>query len=238
MMKLVLTLPYFIHTHEDDNPDIPLLLFLHGIGEGFVSRKQIGHLNLVQQGPPKYLYHFLLEENHPLRSQFTMIAPQLPERATLWNDKNANIITDVQRILAGHQRERRKLYIMGFSKGGLGAFQVAQAVKPDAMVTMDASPMDEAPDDLAGKLARPAPCPFWAIYTDYDVKEDWIKIQVFNQLLSQDIHRSIEVHPPTNAKVITLLPRPKDVSSMVARHISVCDRVSKSRVPYEWLLQH
>ena len=53
-MKLVVRLPYYIYPTEPA-PERPILLFLHGVGEGFVSGVRIGHLNLLQQGPPKHL---------------------------------------------------------------------------------------------------------------------------------------------------------------------------------------
>jgi dienelactone hydrolase len=143
-MKLVLRLPYYVYPDETIR-SVPILLFLHGVGEGFSNNGQIGHRNLTQQGPPKYLESWpsALPPDHPILS-LTILSPQLPDRETPWSD----VVADLEEILARHRAHAGKLYIMGFSKGGLGAFQVARQLKADALVTIDASPMAHPPKRL------------------------------------------------------------------------------------------
>jgi len=165
-MKLVFRLPYYAYPAKP-TADAPVLLFLHGIGEGFVSKEQIGPQNLFQQGPPKHLG--TLPATHPLRSSFTLVAPQLPDRETSWSD----VINDVEQLLVSHRSHGGKLYIFGFSKGGLGAFQVAERLGADALVAVDASPMGVAPKDAVDQWVRPlGQLPFWAIHTSYAPGEE------------------------------------------------------------------
>ena len=232
-MVLVLRLPYYMHP-EKPRVGSPLLLFLHGVGEGFVNRDQIGHSNLLQQGPPKHLATIL--PDHPLRTSFTLVAPQLPDRETLWSE----VIDDVQEILDSCRTEKGKLYIMGFSKGGLGAFQVAKELGADALITIDASPMDFAPEGAVNRWGSlVAECPFWAIHANYAEGERFSKIQRFNELLTLEMHiDGLARLPNTGAQVRSLVQAPDDKKEQVDRHVWVCDQVSTSDMPYRWLLQH
>jgi predicted peptidase len=233
-MRLVLRLPYYVHVAEPAVANAPVLLFLHGIGEGFVNKtlEQIGHKNLLQQGPPKYIQ--TVSPDHPLRKSFTLVAPQLPDRGTLWS----GVVDDVEKILVGHRSDKGKLYIFGFSKGGLGAFQVAKKLRANALVTVDASPMEEAPEELIDKWVNPLKdIPFWAIHTNYEPNEPFEKIQKFNRMLTDKVHYDPSAWPSTGAQWRSSEKAPAEKTS-VERHVWICDKVSQSTAPYEWLLQH
>jgi predicted peptidase len=196
-MKLVLRLPYYLYPNET-NSSAPILLFLHGVGEGYSNNGQIGHRNLTQQGPPKYLESLpspALPPLHPILG-LNVVAPQLPDRETLWSD----VVADLKEILARHRPDAGKLYIMGFSKGGLGAFQVAAQLKADALVAIDASPMAQPPREAFSEWVSPLKQPFWAIHTRYAPDEKFRKIQEFNELLTENVHHHGVSSPPRGLK--------------------------------------
>jgi hypothetical protein len=245
MMKFVYRLPYYVYP-EKPVAEAPVLLFLHGVGEGFISKEdplgrqtdgalhlgEIGHRNLLRQGPPKHLK--TLPSGHPLLRSFTLVAPQLPDRDTLWGDA----VDDVEKILGGHRSDGGKVYIVGFSKGGLGAFQVADRLDATALVTIDASPMDVAPKDAIEMWVKPmAKRPLWAIHTSYAPGERFRKIQEFNELLTLVMHNGISSPPKASAQWRSFehAPAGKDP---VQRHVWICDEATRSEAPYEWLLQH
>lgn len=228
-MKLELRVPYYVHPPQSRRP---ILLFLHGIGEGFVNKSQSGHDNALRQGPPKHLE--TLGPNHPLLNLFTLIVPQLPDRQTLWDA----VVDDLHAILAPYRSADARLYLVGFSKGGLGAFQVAGRLGAAALVTIDASPMDlPARDALARRVNLARQPPFWAIYTSYTQNEDFWKIQEFNELLTDQVHSGLDVMPAVGRKIRTLEEAPPGMAP-VARHVWLCDQVSACAAPYEWLLRH
>jgi predicted peptidase len=100
---------------------------------------------------------------HPIL-RLTVVAPQLPDRDTPWTD----VVDDVGKILAHYRTAGKKLYIMGFSKGGLGAFQVAAQLHADALVAIDASPMSLYTQKAFSRWVQPLrEFPFWAIHTSY-----------------------------------------------------------------------
>ena len=247
-MKFYLRLPYFLHKPSEG---LPNLLFLHGIGEAFITLKepirqddgtiqlgQIGHKNILQQGPPKFLemgqdHAEGLTENHPLWGRFTVIAPQLPDRETPWS----HVTDDVKQIVSGHPAE--KLYIVGFSKGGLGTFQLAAALNANALVTIDASPMDDKPDDAVAKWVAPlGELPFWAIHTNYVPKEKFEKIKLFNEGLKKSEHKDLSTEPAPNSQSRLFVDPPSNKMTQIERHVWICDQVTKNAAPFEWLLKH
>lgn len=231
MMKLIVGLPYFVYPEEVVEKR-PVLLFLHGVGEGFVSRKQMGHLNLLQQGPPKNLAN--VADDHPLRTRFNIVAPQLPERETLWSERE----DDVREIVARYTSHGEKLYLMGFSKGGLGTFELCRAVNAVAVVAIDASPMLAPPQQVVDRVkVGLAHCPFWAIYTNHG-EPAYQRLPQFNELLTNDVHPTLDDPPTVGAKVRTLVVARAGRDTFGSRHTGVCDDVSKSVSAYQWLLAH
>jgi pimeloyl-ACP methyl ester carboxylesterase len=248
-MKFCLRLPYYLHKPVER---APVLLFLHGIGEAFITVRepirqddgtiqlgQIGHRNILQQGPPKFLnlrpdHPKGLKTGHPLWNRFTVVAPQLPDRQTPWTD----VIDDVEKIVSGHLSE--ELYIVGFSKGGLGAFQLARQLNAKALVTIDASPMDDKPGDAVTKYVTPlGEIPFWAIYTTYEPRhKKFLKIQEFNDGLLKGDPDNFSNQPAPNSQSRSRVKAPEDKPEEGERHGWICDQVTMSAAPFEWLLKH
>jgi hypothetical protein len=233
-MKLITRMPYAIHPAEPDSGK-PVLLFLHGVGEGFINNAQIGHGNLFLQGPPKFVDYLQLK--HPLRAAFTLIAPQLHDRDTLWGD----VIGDLNEILARHRRGDVKLFVMGFSKGGLGAFQVAPSLGANAVVTIDASPMKLNLTDAVRVVKSDKQPPFWAIYTthlDEDARDKLQKIRRFHDAMDVPMYDPWPQEPPPHRSVRTLHAAPEEVLEITTQHPWIGDQVSTSEAPYRWLLKH
>jgi predicted peptidase len=231
-MKSVHGLGYYVHSGKSDH-EAPVLLFLHGVGECFFNeknRQQIGPKSLFEQSVPKRLAD--ASPDHPLRTSFILIAPQLPDRETPW----INVVDELKEILVSHCSKRTKLYIIGFSKGGLGAFQVSDQLRADAMVTIDASPMNQHAKEASNEWVKQPP-PFWAIHTSYRQDERFRKIQDFNELLTQQIHKGLDVSPAAQTRSRTCEPAPTGTEG-VERHVWICDQASTSAAPYHWLLQH
>ena len=150
------------------------------------------------------------------------------------------MVDDVAEILQRHRADNTNLYVMGFSKGGLGAFQIAAPLGARAMVAIDAAPMNFAPKEAVDKYqGNRDRCPFWAIYTNYDDEQSkgYRPLAEFNELLTANVHHGIADMPPAGARVRTLVQAPPDRKTPVSRHVGICDDVSRSVMPYQWLLQ-
>ena len=218
-----------------------VLLFLHGIGEAFVNlrpgeeaapRAEIGHDRVLQQGPPKHLPR--LAADHPLRADLLLVVPQLPDRETSWTD----MAEEVGEITSRHGADEHGLYIVGFSKGGLGGFQLAKTLGARALVSIDGSPLAEDPREAADHTKRKVRgIPFWAIHTTYGVGESFRKIADFNELLSDHKHEGVGNRPEVGIQARTHHPAPAGMTP-VERHVWVCDEVSVLETPYQWLLRH
>jgi hypothetical protein len=226
-LELVVPLPYYIHSPKADAA-LPVLLFLHGVGEGFVNRKRIGHENALKQGPPKWLP--LVAEDHPLRTAFTLIVPQLPERDTLWSQ----VVADVKDIVGPRLSNGARLYVMGFSKGGLGAFQIAAEIGARALVAIDASPMHLSIPRALEAVTSVADRPYWAVHTTYGGSESLARVQQFNEGMNASRHEGLTA-PAAGKQWRTTRPMN---GGTIDKHVGICDEVSKSPIPYQWLLQH
>src|SRR5207247_8380265 len=111
---------------------------LHGVGEGFRNPMiaGLGVRNLFRQSVPKVLCDpdVTLATDHPLMAgSFTVVAPQLPDRDTPWHIQDH--VQQIERTLDGlASRDRRRVYLIGFSKGGRAAFQLAAPLSCRAVV--------------------------------------------------------------------------------------------------------
>jgi hypothetical protein len=224
----------------------PVLLFLHGIGEAFRNEniRSSGIRHLLRQGVPRLLLHpeEALEAEHPLmRGAFAVVAPQLPDRETPWHQPGH--VGQIRRAIDAVGPEAdRKLYIVGFSKGGRAAFQFAGDLQPRAIVSIDASPMSKDPAVIRQVAAELSQCrvPFWAIHTTYPKDHRLERIPQMHGLLAVDAHGAGSwdslAAPAAGARcrsAVVMDHRPAD-----ERHGALCTAVTRARAPFEWLLQH
>jgi pimeloyl-ACP methyl ester carboxylesterase len=229
--------------HRCSASDSAVLLFLHGIGEGFHNAKtnSIGLKNLFQQGIPKVLFdnpNSALGPDHPLISNVTVLAPQLPDRESSWNQaENVDQIRSAIRALSGNRQV--PIYIVGFSKGGRAAFQLAKPLGCKAIVTIDASPLSENPELVAQEISHGS-IPLWMIFTTYPNDHALHRIPRMHNATAIDNYEVKDfpqaVPPRGGARCKSLLPL--DNVAAEQRHGTICTMVTAARAPYDWLLRH
>jgi hypothetical protein len=222
------------------NANAPILLYLHGVGEAFRNHKirNVGVRNLLRQGVPKVLCapDAVLSPRHPLmQGQFTVVAPQLPHRDASWAEHVEGVNDLLNSIPA---RNGRKVYIIAFSKGGRGAFDIANAIGCAALVTIDAAPMADGAEAV-GKVISACQIPFWAISTRYP-EGKFAGVQALHQQIDVPVYDAgywDELSPPagnSRTKSIVVMDHEPDD----ARHVALCTAICTSGVPYTWLLRH
>jgi len=226
-----------------------VLLFLHGVGEAFDITKR------SQPPQPRGLNHLfnhgvtwalseqknITEAGHPLTNpQFSIVAPQLPDRYTSWViEEHLNQINSALNFVV---EGAPIVYIVGFSKGGTAAIRLGQRISSTrAILSIDASAMDEKPADVAAELSE-CKIPFWMIYTNYTRTEDLAsRITDMHELVKADPHKISDIAqptaPPVNSRCKTLVDLWAK-ENQFDRHTELCKIVTTSAVPFQWLLQH
>jgi pimeloyl-ACP methyl ester carboxylesterase len=236
-------LSFFVLHPAVHSAETAVLLFLHGVGEGFCNPaiEGVGVRNLFRQGVPKVLCdpNVSLPVDHPLMSGgITVLAPQLPDRHTPWNDLGN--VQQIEEALDGlAPRDRRRVYLIGFSKGGRAAFQLAAPLSCRAIVAIDASPMGEDPTVVANELSS-CQIPFWTIWTGYPEGHKLERIPRLHARVVASEHSAgwwdDLIAPGAGARCKSLVAM--DHESPDGRHVALCTVITTSRVPYDWLLNH
>lgn len=152
------TIPYLLFVPQqygNSRQPLPLLLFLHGLGEcGDGSQ-----LDLVKtHGPPKLVEH---RPNFP----FIVVSPQLPppsgglkEIVTAW--KPDQLIRLIDHVTTHLRVDPRRVYVTGLSMGGYGTWRLA-ATYPERIAAIAPICGGGDPDGMAAPLAR---VPIWAFH--------------------------------------------------------------------------
>lgn len=109
-------LRYLLYRPEDDShatPDgkLPLLLFLHGGGEGGDDITRV-----KKHGPPKLIAG---GRSFP----FYVLAPQNPSETQFWDDQAVMRLLD--QVVAEHPVDPSRIYLTGLSRGAYGAWRLA-----------------------------------------------------------------------------------------------------------------
>lgn len=229
--------------HGDPASTSAVLLFLHGIGEAFHNPKtnSIGLKNLFQQGIPKILFENpinVLGPEHPLMMKFDILLPQLPARESAWNE--ADNVEQIRGAISMLSPKRQKpIYIIGFSKGGRAAFQLAKPLGCKAIVTIDASPLLEDIPAVAKEILD-CSVPAWMIFTRYPEGHALNRISNLHHTTAIDNYEIKTLTEGAAPKVGTRCKSlfPLDYVPMGDRHGALCTEVTKSRAPYNWLLMH
>ena len=109
------SLQYLLYLPEnyEASPDesFPLMLFLHGGGEGGSDVEL-----LKTHGPPK-----LVEQGESF--PFIILAPQNPSEALLFPIETVATLLDD--VIANHRVDEDRVYLTGLSRGGFGAWSMA-----------------------------------------------------------------------------------------------------------------
>jgi pimeloyl-ACP methyl ester carboxylesterase len=208
-------------------------LFNHGIPKLFnePSQPRIPGIYNPQQPRPCTLAPF---------KQFLTIAPQMLLREDMNHEATVKkMMADACKIAEALVGGKPKIAIMGFSRGGLAAFQwLAECEDVKVIVSMDAATSGQpTPDELAKTISN-IKKPFWAFFTDYldgdsptsrrsritKMHEDIIKV---------DTSKSLAV-PPTvrGGRYTTMI---QTAGSNTEKHNAVCAEVTGSNSVYDWI---
>ena len=113
-LRYVLSVP----PDADRNGAPPLLCFLHGYDEAAPLPLEQG---VTRHGP-------LRRSSSPFaRARFLIVAPQLPRAGDLWLRYGDGVRAVVDEVQREHGADPRRMYLTGFSFGGNGVFDLAQA---------------------------------------------------------------------------------------------------------------
>jgi predicted esterase len=234
-----------------------VLLFLHGVGEAFlplrdlVEREDVvkssGVRNLFNHGVPKILstpgQHLHRQQTGsqdsppfslPLFKDFLVIAPQMFLREDMADNRKVNTMMGHACSLAKSVTgPAPRIAVMGFSRGGFAALQLAERLEVRALVTMDAAAPKGKEDDFARAIASQTK-PKWAFFADYEGCDADFADRITRP------HRRLDV--PEIAATVTRIPGatlcktlvPTD-GNKVEKHNCVCDFVSSFTMVYEWI---
>jgi predicted peptidase len=197
----------------------PMILFLHGIGE---RGRGGGELDRVASwGLPK----FRSTRTPPLAAAFPflVVAPQCPPDTT-WCD--GQILDALDRLVDGlletERADPNRLFLTGFSMGGIGAFCLALR-RPDRFAAV-ATVCGRCP--TPGALPALAGRPLWVAYAEDD---------------------EIAELTAGSKQVIDALAGSPDLTTRVYRlgwhdglgpHVRTCDRAYAEPDLYRWFLGH
>jgi dienelactone hydrolase len=218
-------------------------LFNHGIPRIFYHPAST-YIPTISSHPASYSYAPAGEQVKLARppvllapfDRFVTIAPQMFKREDMAHeDKVDQMMSAARNIAKALVGEERKIAIMGFSRGGLAAFQWL-ARHPDnndvkVIVSMDAAPRD--PKALIETILT-IKKPFWAFYADY------------SDCSADRTERITSMHRAINAKKVELTAEPPDDQCKTKlqtkgdageRHNQVCAQVTRSSLVYDWILR-
>lgn len=111
---------YYLYTpsgYQNNGPEFPLLVFLHGSGEKGDSKNNPDDLKKVlRNGPPKMIEKKAWAPTYPM----IVASPQSPGN---W-DKN-KIHEFITYLIGKYQVNEKRIYVTGLSMGGYGTFSYA-----------------------------------------------------------------------------------------------------------------
>jgi esterase/lipase len=137
------------------------------------------------------------------------------------------------------RKRQTPIYIIGFSKGGRAAFQLAKLLDCKAIITIDTSPIPDDPDAVAKEILE-CSVPAWMIFTRYQKEHTLHRIPKLHDVTpidNYDVKNLAQAVPPqvgARCKSPLLL----DNVATDQRHGTLCTLVTASRAPYNWLLMH
>ena len=104
-----------LEVRPDSDPDVPVLLFLHGMGEAGSSISELPKV-CIHQTPPFQAILGRLPGT-------VVIAPQAPPVPNIDNWNWREYVNDLANFL-GKRYSKRRIVATGFSRGGLGVLQL------------------------------------------------------------------------------------------------------------------
>jgi pimeloyl-ACP methyl ester carboxylesterase len=275
---------FFVSMPPNGKPPSAVLLYLHGVGEAFdpideeekkrLSPQQLqqqlvsrlGARNLFNHGIPRLFYEPSQPRipgiYNPLQprpctlpfEQFLTIAPQMFGREHMNDRVKVDQMMESARAIAAKLVEEPKIAIMGFSRGGLAAFQWLaghEDVKDvKVIVSMDAATSGKPTRDELAAIITNIKKPFWAFFTDYpDSESRQSRITKMHENIKNvddlsnawrvwsDGHpdsKSLAAPPTTGGRYTTKL---QTAGSNTEKHNAVCAEVTGSNLVYDWILK-
>lgn len=102
---------YYLYSPKDTSSSPPLVVFLHGGGEGGDSIQMV-----LMHGYPKLIAS---GKDFP----FYLLAPQNPYKNGFWDDRKVDKLID--HLVDSLNIEDRSIYLAGMSRGGYGVWRMA-----------------------------------------------------------------------------------------------------------------
>lgn len=227
----------------------PVLVFLHGWREGFVddstrAEPAYGLKNLRKHGAPRWLddpqaplvevrqglrvKRLAAGADHPLHG-FVVVAPQLPSDTERWSPAHA---ADIRRVVDA-VAPGRPIYLMGFSMGGKGAFELGASLGARALFAMNPSSMG---DPTFAATIEACSIPYWLVYATHPSGRLATNItSTLQGLRGATDHAEGLARPPAAGGRWRSLITPTARGNL---HEAVCADATLSPAPYAWLLSH
>lgn len=233
---------YMPASHRTGTPvQLPVLVFLHGRDQGLDGMDCNGQHrrspeNVLCHGPPK-----LLAQPHSaptlLATKFAVITPQLPDRVSAWGGEQA--VSRLARAIDGIKARGQPLFLIGWSKGGCGVFEIATEkpgrIRPNALISIDMAPMREPPECVVSRRVGPwlsEGKPAWLLYTDGHAS-----IVSANELTIERFSLPKDDGADPSKMPNQLYSRPNAAQiEREKRHVWICENASRDPRVYEWFL--
>lgn len=137
---------------------LPLLLFLHGMGERGSNLEL-----LFKEGLPRLI-------KSGKKFPFLTLIPQCPEES-LWTDETTSLHALLTEIMEKYNVDEKRIYITGISMGGFETYEMAMAY-PDLFAA--AVPICGGVANLMKRsyLERLTPLPLWIFHGELDPTVD------------------------------------------------------------------
>lgn len=146
-MKYLLHLP---KGYEGSDESFPLLLFLHGGGEGGMNLEKV-----KKHGPAKKI-----AEGHEY--PFIVVSPQNPYEEGFWDDQQVYAL--LQQVIKKHRVDTDRLYLSGLSRGGYGAWRLAMNYPETFAAAVIVCPAS-SPEIYASRIKH---LPLWVFHGGQD----------------------------------------------------------------------
>ncbi len=178
---------YLLYTPADPQPDMPLIVYLHG-GHGKGSDLSV---LTDTDGFPQYLADSLLEEVPAY-----VLIPQLPADQRGWKPAAETVMQLINKVCEENHIDRSRIRLTGHSMGGTGTWDLALAY-PDVFSRI--APMSGSVDTTPETLAILRNTPVWAFVGEDDVV---VKPESSERLIAvleqQNADAQITVFPETD----------------------------------------
>jgi predicted peptidase len=152
---------HYIYTpssYQEDGPEFPLLIFLHGSGEKGNSSIDPAKLDLVlKNGPPRLISRSAWNPRYPM----IVASPQCHEGG--WNSQRIHEF--IEYVFDNYRVNKKRIYITGLSMGGYGTFSYVGDLGNDSYAT---ACVPICGGGNTGKAESFYSIPTWAFHGDAD----------------------------------------------------------------------